>query len=82
MTEHLTTADGAQEFNLPPCATVGAGSACWSIGGTAAPAGCPAGSPLFVVSNEPLGPDPANITARQAISCQLTLPVDAGSCPG
>ena len=82
VTEHLTTADGsAQEFNLPPCATVAAGSACWSIGGTAGPAGCPAGSPLFMVSNEPVGPDPSNFTARQEISCQLTLPADAGSCP-
>jgi len=81
VTEHLTTADGGQEFTLPPCATVPAGSACWSIGGTAVSAGCPAGSPLFTVSNEPLGPDPSNVTASQEISCQLTLPADAGSCP-
>ena len=82
VTEHLTTADGnAQEFVLPPCATVAAGAACWSIGATAISAGCPAGSPLFTVSNEPLGPDPSNFAASQEISCQLTLPADAGSCP-
>ncbi|HTB57114.1 MAG TPA: hypothetical protein VLC06_04535 [Polyangia bacterium] len=82
VTEHLTTADGnTQEFVLPPCSSVAAGAACWSIGGTAVSAGCPAGSPLFTVSNEPLGPDPSNITASQEISCQLTLPADAGSCP-
>jgi hypothetical protein len=79
VTEHLTTADGStQRFNLPPCATVPAGSACWSIGGAAGPAGCPADSPLFTVSNEPLGPDPSNFAGSQDISCQLT-PADAGS---
>ena len=81
VTEHLTTDGDTQEFNLPPCATVPAGSACWSIGG-AGPVGCPADSPLFTVSNEPLGPDPSNFIATQEISCQLTLPADAGSsCP-
>jgi len=81
VTEYLTTADGVQQrFNLPPCATVPAGLACWSIGGAAGP-GCPAGNPLFTVSNEPIGPDSANFGSSQEISCQLTLPADAGSCP-
>jgi hypothetical protein len=82
VTEHLTTADGnSQRFNLPPCATVPAGSACWTIGGTQGPAGCPAGSPPFTVSNEPVGPDPANFSASLEVSCQLTLPANAGGCP-
>ena len=82
VTGHLTTSDGdVQELVLPPCATVAAGAACWSIGGTAVSAGCPAGSPLFTVSNEPVGPDYSYLNARSDISCQLTPPADAGSCP-
>ncbi len=80
VTEHLTTADSAQDLNLPPCATVPAGSACWSIGGASGPPGCPAGSPPFTVNNEPVGPDPSNFAATLEIACQLTPPADAGRC--
>jgi hypothetical protein len=80
VTEHLVTAGAARELNLLPCATVPAGSACWSIGGAAGPPGCPAGSPPFTVSNEPVGrPDTSNLNASQEVSCQLTRPADAGS---
>jgi hypothetical protein len=81
VTEHLTTPDGAQEIFIPPCATVAAGSACWSMGSTSGSTFCPAGSQPFTVSNEPVGPDPAHYAARVAVSCQLMLPADAGSCP-
>jgi hypothetical protein len=80
VTEHLTTADGeGRQFILPACATVAPGSACWSLGDAAV---CPAGSQLFTVSNEPIGPDTSSFAANQEISCQVTLPADAGSsCP-
>ena len=82
VTEHLTTSDGnTQEFVLPPCATVEAGAACWSVGSAVAPAFCPAGSQLFTVTNEPVGPDSSYLDARSDISCQLMPPADAGSCP-
>jgi hypothetical protein len=82
VTEHLTTPDGGvQEFVLPACVTVAAGSACWSVGSTAGPAVCPAGRQPFSVSNELVGPDPAHYGANVTVSCQLTPPADAGSCP-
>ena len=79
-TEHVTAVDGVHDFFLPPCATVAAGSACWSLG----PAGsgtCAGGGVPFTLSNEALGPDPANYTAWVNVSCQLTPPANAGDCP-
>jgi len=81
VTGHLTTPDGVQAFVLPACATVAAGSACWSMGSAVGPAYCPVGQQPFIVSNEPVGPDPAHYTASVTLSCQLTPPADAGSCP-
>jgi hypothetical protein len=80
VTEHLTAVDGAHDFFLPPCATVTAGSACWSLGAAGSGICSGVGVP-FTVSNEPVGPDPANYTARVNVSCQLPPPADAGSCP-
>ena len=60
VTEHLTTSDGdVQEFVLPPCATVAAGSACWSLGSARARTPVGPGAQLFTVSNEPVGSDSA-----------------------
>ena len=80
VTEHLTSADPVHDFFLPPCATAAAGAACWSIG-AAGTGYCPAGGRPFTVSNEPVGPDPANYSASVTVSCQLTPHVDAGTCP-
>lgn len=83
VTEKLTTQDGGQRFVvLPPCAAVAAGSACWSMGSSASPGVCSAGTQLFSVSNEPVGPDPAHYGASIDVSCQLQPPADASSCPG
>jgi hypothetical protein len=82
VTEHLTTPDGQQDSSiLPPCTTVAAGSACWSIGNAAGPSSCPEGGQLFTVNNDPVGPDPANYTQTFSVSCQLVPPADAGDCP-
>jgi hypothetical protein len=79
-TEQLTAAGVQHHFFLPPCATVAAGEACWALG-AAGSGHCPAGEEPFTVSNEPVGPDPANYNASVLVSCQLTPPADAGSCP-
>jgi len=81
VTEQLTAVDGVHDFFLPPCATVTAGSACWSLG-TAGSGTCVGVGVPFTVSNEPVGPDPANYAARVNVSCQLTPPADASNCPG
>ncbi len=82
VTGHLTTSDGdVQELVLPPCATVAAGSACWSMGSASGPNPCRAGTQVFTVSNEPVGSDSAYYGANFTISCQLPPPVDAGTCP-
>jgi hypothetical protein len=81
VSEHLTTADGSvQDFFLPACATVPTGLPCWSIG-SAGMDQCAAGEARFTITNEPVGPDPSHYEAAISISCQLTPPADAGSCP-
>ena len=40
-----------------------------------------AGEVPFGFTNEPVGPDPAHYSANATVSCQLTPPADAGSCP-
>ena len=84
VTGHLTTSDGVvQELVLPPCATVAAGAACWSMGSASGPNLCQAGTQSFTVSNEPVGSDSAYYGANFTVSCQLiTPPADAGTCPG
>jgi hypothetical protein len=74
VTERLTTPDSTQEIAIPPCAGAPAGSACWSL---APSTYCSAGGQTLVVTNEPIGPDPANYNAFLDISCQEPPPPEA-----
>ena len=78
VTEHLTTPDGVQDIALPACAVAPAGSACWAL--LSGSGGC--SGQALTVANEPVGSDPSHYTATLQISCQLTPPADAGTCPG
>jgi hypothetical protein len=79
VTEHLTTAAETQEISIPPCVgqSPPEGSACWML--TLGDAGC--SEQGFIVQNEQVGADPAHFTASTVVSCQLTPPADAGTCP-
>jgi hypothetical protein len=81
VTEHLNVGGTVQDIGLPACATVSAGTPCWSIG-SAGTGSCPAAEGPFSVTNDSVGPDP-HYSSSVSVSCQLPQPsvsTDAGAC--